>query len=121
MSCVESLDDNQIISIITFQDYAWELAQAIYRHARVSPSEGFAQVKKVDKIPINQYMDTQPSEFLSATLKYLYLTFAPDDYMSLQQWVFNAAGHPLPICGKNPAYPKGVCGSRNAFDAIRLE
>lgn len=36
--------------------------------------------------------------FLSATLKYLYLTFADKNVLSLDKWVFNAVGHPLPVC-----------------------
>ena len=48
-------------------------------------------------------------KFLSATLKYLYLTFTDDTVLPLDQWTFNAVGHPLPICGNNKAYPKEWC------------
>ena len=49
--------------------------------------------------------NVQPHDFIGATLKYLYLTFAESSLMPLDQWVFNTAGQPLPICGRNPAYP----------------
>ena len=97
-----------------YQDYAWQLAQAINRHAKVTSGPGlkggFAEVAKVDRLPVERFLDRQPAEFLSATLKYLYLTFTPAHFISLKQWVLNAQGHPLPICGRNWAYPGGVCG-----------
>ena len=56
------------------------------------------------------YTGTLP-HFLSATLKYLYLTFAPIDVLPLNKWVFNSVGHPLPICGHHPeaVYPTKQC------------
>lgn len=35
--------------------------------------------------------------WLSETLKYLYLLFAPRDKISLRHWVFNTEAHPLPV------------------------
>src|SRR5699024_8335194 len=86
-----------------YQEYAWELAQAIQEHTR-TPSGGYSAVANVNRIPTPKY-DYQSPKFLSATLKYLYLTFAPDDFIPPDQWAFNEAGHPLPMCGKNSAYP----------------
>nr|XP_017008629.2 mannosyl-oligosaccharide alpha-1,2-mannosidase IA [Drosophila takahashii] len=48
--------------------------------------------------------DVQRSFFLGATLKYLYLLFSDDDVISLEEWVFNSAGHFLPIKGVNSMY-----------------
>ena len=39
--------------------------------------------------------DLMPSYFLAETLKYLYLLFAPDDTLDLEQVVFNTEAHPL--------------------------
>jgi hypothetical protein len=36
-----------------------------------------------------------PSYFLSGTLKFLLLLFGPDDYVSLDDFVFTSEGHPL--------------------------
>ena len=41
--------------------------------------------------------DEQQTFFLSETLKYLYLLFADDKTVSLDEWVFNTEGHPLKI------------------------
>ncbi len=39
--------------------------------------------------------DTQQSFFLAETLKYLYLVFAPDSVLPLDQWVLNTEAHPF--------------------------
>ena len=41
--------------------------------------------------------DLMQSFFLAETLKYLYLVFAPDDVIPLDEWVFNTEAHPLRI------------------------
>ena len=44
-----------------------------------------------------QLNDVQESFFLAETLKYLYLLFADDSLLPLDQWVFNTEAHPLPV------------------------
>jgi mannosyl-oligosaccharide alpha-1,2-mannosidase len=83
-----------------YREYAWDLARAIHKHCRTK--NGYAQVRDVMEMPTKKE-DSQPPVFLSATLKYLYLTFAADDLLPLDQWVFNADGQPLPVC---EAYPE---------------
>ena len=46
--------------------------------------------------------DLQDYHFLSETLKYLYLLTS--DNVPLDKWVFNTAGHPLPVFQKNFEY-----------------
>lgn len=41
---------------------------------------------------------------LSFLFQYLYLLFADDSLLPLDEWVFNTEAHPLPIKGKNPLY-----------------
>jgi len=48
--------------------------------------------------------DVQRSFFLGATLKYLFLLFSDDDVIPLEKWVFNSAGHFLPVKGVNSLY-----------------
>ncbi|KAH8241374.1 hypothetical protein KR032_011539 [Drosophila birchii] len=48
--------------------------------------------------------DVQRSYFLGATLKYLFLLFSDNEVIPLQEWVFNSAGHFLPIKGVNSKY-----------------
>lgn len=40
--------------------------------------------------------DQQQTFFLAETLKYLYLTFAGDNLLPLDRWVFNTEAHPFP-------------------------
>lgn len=40
-------------------------------------------------------VDDLPSYFLAETLKYLLLMFGPDDYVSLDDFVFTTEAHPL--------------------------
>ena len=91
-----------------YRDHAWRLAQVIYKYGR-SEDSGFVSFRHVNRIPpvANDY---QPSHFLGATLKYLYLIFEDrTSVLPLDKWVFNAAGHPLPVCGSSELYPKEKC------------
>lgn len=38
------------------------------------------------------------------SFQYLYLLFSDDSLISLDEWVYNTEGHPLPIKGVNPYY-----------------
>jgi mannosyl-oligosaccharide alpha-1,2-mannosidase len=38
------------------------------------------------------------------SFQYLYLIFSDNDLISLDEWVFNTEGHPLPVKGKNTMY-----------------
>lgn len=90
-----------------YRDYAWDLARSIFRHARTS--FGFyAPVMNVKRAEAPKGND-QPPVFLSGTLKFLYLTFSPLKYVNIDSWVFTPSGHPLPICGRNRAYPSSRC------------
>ena len=84
------------------------MAQAIRDHCRARPEDPhpglYSTVRDVTKLPADR-TQYQSVDLLSITLKYLYLIFCEDDVMPLDQWVFSATGQPLPIRGKNAAYP----------------
>ncbi|XP_063237050.1 mannosyl-oligosaccharide alpha-1,2-mannosidase IA-like isoform X2 [Bacillus rossius redtenbacheri] len=84
-----------------YREWGWEAVQALEKYCRVSG--GYSGLKNVylEDTPKD---DVQQSFFLAETLKYLYLLFSDDDLVSLDQWVFNTEGHPLPIRGANPYY-----------------
>jgi mannosyl-oligosaccharide alpha-1,2-mannosidase len=44
-----------------------------------------------------------PSFLLAETFKYLYILFASDDLLPLDDWVFNTEAHPLPIMKRDPS------------------
>lgn len=81
-----------------YRERAWQMVQAINKNAKTA-SGGFAEILDVtvERFGYWDYMgDKQPTVFLSATLKFLYLTFADSDTLPLDKWVFNEAGHALP-------------------------
>ncbi|KAF7338961.1 alpha-1,2-Mannosidase [Mycena venus] len=78
-----------------YRSYAWDIFSAIERHCRL-PGGGYATVLDVDNLPVS-YLDKQETFFLSETLKYLYLTFADENVLDLNEVVFNTEAHPLPI------------------------
>ncbi len=41
--------------------------------------------------------EQQPVHYIAATLKFLYLTFAEDDLLPLDEYVFTGFGQPLPV------------------------
>ncbi|KAL4708328.1 hypothetical protein ACJJTC_007734 [Scirpophaga incertulas] len=82
-----------------YRDWGWEAVQR--KHCRVEG--GYTGLMNVyHKHP--QGDDVQQSFFLAETLKYLYLLFADDSLLSLDEWVLNTEAHPLPIRGANPLY-----------------
>lgn len=78
-----------------YRDWAWEAFEAIELHAKAQ--FGFATVK--DVLAANakdvERLDEQDTWFVAATLKYAYLIFDDHHKFRLEDWVFNAQGHPL--------------------------
>jgi Glycosyl hydrolase family 47 len=87
-----------------YQDWAWEIFQSLEQHCK-TPTGGYAGIWDVyhqkhkdggaREDSQNNAMDNMPSYFMAKTLKYFLLLFGPDDYMSLDDYVFTTAGHPL--------------------------
>ncbi|XP_011502769.1 PREDICTED: mannosyl-oligosaccharide 1,2-alpha-mannosidase IA [Ceratosolen solmsi marchali] len=84
-----------------YREWGWEAIQALETHCRVPGGyTGLHNVYQLDP----QKDDVQQSYFFAETLKYLYLLFSDDEFISLDEWVFNSEAHLLPIRGKNPLY-----------------
>lgn len=77
-----------------YREYGWEMFQSIEKNARVL--HGYATVQDVGEMPA-QVENQMESFFLAETLKYHYLLQAPDDVLSLEEFVFNTEAHPLRI------------------------
>jgi mannosyl-oligosaccharide alpha-1,2-mannosidase len=84
----------RITGLQKYRDYAWTIFEKIEEHCKVKG--GYATVVNVDEVPAN-HEDVMDSYFLAETMKYLYLTFTSSDVISLEEWVFNTEGHPLPV------------------------
>ena len=79
-------------------------------------SGGYAAISNVENANATSFVkdDIQYPQLLSATFKYLYLIFTENDSenianLPLSKWIFNEAGHPLPICGQSIAYRPERC------------
>jgi len=77
----------------SLQELAWDVFQSIEKYCKI-PSGGYAGLKDVND-PSKGHIDDMPSYFLAETLKYLLLIFGPDDYVSLDEFVFTTEAHPL--------------------------
>ncbi|CAG9136868.1 unnamed protein product [Plutella xylostella] len=84
-----------------YRDWGWDAVQALESHCRVEG--GYTGLVNVYHAA-PQGDDVQQSFFLAETLKYLYLLFADDSLLPLDQWVFNTEAHPFPVKGKNALY-----------------
>ncbi|XP_052851611.1 mannosyl-oligosaccharide alpha-1,2-mannosidase IA [Drosophila gunungcola] len=78
-----------------------EIVMAIEQYCRTP--NGFTGIMDVNNRSAEPD-DVQRTFFLGATLKYLFLLFSDDDVIPLEEWVFNSAGHFLPIKGANSKY-----------------
>ena len=88
-----------------YRQWAWDAVQAIEKYCRVSDGEGYTGLNNVDSVTEPKQDDVQQSFWLAETLKYLYLIFSSDEFISFDQWVFNTEAHPFPIRNRNPAFP----------------
>lgn len=75
-----------------FQDIGWKVFQSLEHYCKV-PGGGYAGLQDV-RDP-SQRVDSMPSYFLAETLKYLLLLFGPDNFVSLDEFVFTTEAHPL--------------------------
>ncbi|KAJ9662745.1 hypothetical protein H2198_001194 [Neophaeococcomyces mojaviensis] len=79
-----------------YREHAWRMFEAI--QAATETEYGNAAIEDVTTSTGKPMQtDAMDSLWLSATLKYFYLIFSPHDQVSLDEFVFNAAGHPLRI------------------------
>lgn len=79
---------------VKYREWGWEFVKALERYCRTP--NGYSGVKNVYDINTDKD-DIQQSYFFAETLKYLYLLYSDVSLLSLDQWVFNTEGHPLPI------------------------
>ncbi|XP_003374980.1 glycosyl hydrolase family 47 [Trichinella spiralis] len=78
-----------------YQDWGWQVFQAIEKHAK--QVNGYCSVQSV-LVEEPKCIEKMESFFLAETLKYLYLLFDDDNStLTLDEYVFNTEGHPLPI------------------------
>lgn len=76
-----------------YRDIAWQVFQSIEIYCK--NEVGYTSLKNVNDIDGDSRMNQMPSFFLAETLKYILLIFAPDDYIGLDEFVFNTEAHPL--------------------------
>jgi len=79
-----------------YRDWAWEIMQNIEETCRLETGYAGLQNVNAEKGDVT-HIDLQESFFLAETLKYLYLIFADDDYISLDKYVFNTEAHVLGV------------------------
>lgn len=79
-----------------YRDQAWQIFLAFEKHTKLP--EGYSSIHNVKDSRNPRFSDKMESFFLAETLKYLYLIFSDDPQLiSLDKYVFNSEGHPLPI------------------------
>ncbi|KAJ7159697.1 glycoside hydrolase [Mycena filopes] len=78
-----------------YRDYAWRIFSAIEKHCKLEGG-GYATVLDVDTLPA-RLDDKQETFFLSETLKYLFLIFADERVLPLDEYVLNTEAHPLRV------------------------
>ena len=78
-----------------YQDYGWDIFQAIEKHAKISTG-GYSSLNNVKDTKLG-FRDKMESFFLGETLKYFFLLFSDIDMVPLDKFVFNTEAHILPI------------------------
>ncbi|GJJ78582.1 hypothetical protein EMPS_10941 [Entomortierella parvispora] len=91
----ETLESLWILYRITgekkYQDQVWEIFESLERSCRTNIAySGLSNVNSV-----GSHDNKMESFFMAETMKYIYLTFAEPNVISLDQFVFNTEAHPL--------------------------
>ncbi len=73
-----------------YREWGWAIAQSLEKHCRTEAGYHGLESARYPK-------DRMESFFLAETLKYLYLLFAEDSLIPLDEYVFNTEAHPLSI------------------------
>ncbi|KAJ3448286.1 mannosyl-oligosaccharide alpha-12-mannosidase-related [Anaeramoeba flamelloides] len=77
-----------------YRKMGWRIFKSIEKYCKTS--SGYSSLLDVNDRKSN-FRNEMQSYFLSETLKYLYLLFAPSSILPLDSFVFNTEGHPFPI------------------------
>lgn len=82
---------------VKYRETAWQLFVKIEKYCR-APDGSFVSLKQLQNGTVVQ--DTKkgvPDWYITATLRYIFLTFSNDTVLPLEQWLFNRRGDPLVI------------------------
>jgi len=81
-----------------YRDWGWKIFQAFKKYTRVEP-KGYSSINnvKVNDPSLVSWRDHTESFFFAETMKYLYLLFADDSVMHIDEYVFNTEAHAFPI------------------------
>ncbi|KAK6932214.1 Glycoside hydrolase family 47, partial [Dillenia turbinata] len=78
-----------------YREWGWQIFEAFEKHTKVD-SGGYTCLDDVTVIP-PRTRDKMETFFLGETLKYLYLLFADNSVIPLNEFVFNTEAHPIPV------------------------
>ena len=76
-----------------YQEMGWEVFLSLEHYCKTD--FGYAGIKDVYQSNGIGWIDDMPSYFIAETLKYLLLLFGPDDFLSLNNYVFTTEAHPM--------------------------
>ena len=82
-----------------YRRMSYRIFEAVRKHCKTA-SGGYTGLRDVARP--DSHDDNQQTFFLAETLKYLYLTFAEESKLPLNEWVFNTEGHPVRIRARDP-------------------
>lgn len=78
----------------TYRQWGWELFTSYINYTSTPAGDGFVALSSVLEPP--QQVDVMNGLWLSRTLKFFYLLFAPLDLLPLDKVIFTTSGHVLP-------------------------
>ncbi|KAF2084081.1 glycoside hydrolase family 47 protein [Saccharata proteae CBS 121410] len=78
-----------------YRDWSWDIFKAFQEHTMLPLAQGYTSLQNVKAVPPSK-RDNMESFWLAETLKYLYLTFSPDNLLPLTDVVFNTEAHIFP-------------------------
>ena len=76
-----------------YQDMGWEVFESLEFYCKTD--RGYTGLKDVYDPEGGGQVDDMPSYFIAETLKYLLLLFGPDDFLTLNDFVFTTEAHPM--------------------------
>jgi Glycosyl hydrolase family 47 len=82
--------------------FSLEFSKRFEKYAKVGC--GYSSLNDVSNS--GDFKDHQESFFIAETLKYLYMTFDPTNFVATGPYIFTTEAHPVPILVKSSRWPK---------------
>ena len=87
----------RILGDETYREWGWEVFESYTNYTRITPrGDGYVSLASITSMDPPKQIDEMNPRWLSRTLKFFYLLFAPREFLPLDGVILTSGGHVLP-------------------------